>query len=510
MRTFRFFVVTFAALAVLLSVSAAQTSAASVQTSNGHDSVPSLANFTKLADFGNGNGEYPNAPLAQGTDGNLYGTTQLGPWPSNGFAFKMTPTGAFSLFDYSCTENDCTGRGPYVGLVLASDGNFYGTTYEGGDGAYRSNRYPGGTVFQLNPQSGLSTIYSFCSEVGCDDGDSPTSLIQGSDGNLYGTTVTGGLNNLGTVFSLTTGGTLTTLHSFASTEGNVPYAGLIQATDGNFYGTTVGGGSGSYCTYGGGCGTIFKITPQGMLTTLYNFCQQNNCADGFNPIEGLIQAADGSLYGVARYGGANSLPNSTGYGAVFKITTAGVFTSLYSFCALTNCTDGYSPSGILQATDGNFYGATSSGGASYYGTLFKLTSAGVLSTLHDFCPKGGEHCTDGEYPQALAQATDGNFYGVAGYGGHSGHGTAFKVSVGLGAFVETVTASGAAGSSVIILGTNMTGASSVTFNGAAATFTLVSSTEITATVPSGATTGPVVVTTPKGKLQSNKNFMISN
>jgi uncharacterized repeat protein (TIGR03803 family) len=512
MRLSRFFVVVaFVGVVALVSASAAQTSAAGTHAFNGHESVPSLANFTKLADFGNGNGQYPNAPLAQGTDGDLYGTTLRGPYPSNGFAFKMTPGGTFSTFDYPCTTNYCTGYQPYAGLVLASDGNFYGTTYEGGDGAYRTNRYPGGTVFQLNPQTGLSTIYSFCSLVACDDGDDPSSpVIQGSDGNFYGVTPGGGANNLGTVFSVTTDGTLTTLHSFASGEGNFPYGALIQATDGNFYGTTAGGGSGADCTNDGSCGTIFKITPQGTLTTLYNFCEQVNCADGFGPRGSLIQAIDGDLYGVTPEGGASTKSGYSGYGTVFKITTAGAFTSLYSFCSLTNCADGEQPAGILQGTDGNFYGATSYGGASYYGTLFKLTSAGVLTTLHNFCTKGGQLCTDGEYPGPLVQGTDGSFYGVAYQGGRSSHGTAFKVSVGLSAFVETVTASGAAGSSVIILGTNMTGASSVTFNGAAAAFTLVSSTEITATVPSGATTGPVVVTTPRGKLQSGKDFVISD
>jgi uncharacterized repeat protein (TIGR03803 family) len=498
LRTLTLLVLTLPALAL---ASAAQKKVA----------PPPATDFTKLADFGNGNGEYPNAPLAQGTDGNLYGTTQNGPYPSNGFAFKMTLAGTFSTFDYGCTANDCDGYRPYAGLVLASDGNFYGTTYEGGDGAYRSNRDPGGTILQLNPQSGLNTIYSFCSLVACDDGYDPFSpLIQGSDGNLYGVTPSGGTNGLGTVFVATTAGTLTTLYNFASTEGNSPYGGLIQATNGNFYGTTGAGGSGANCTGDGGCGTIFRITSEGTLTTLYSFCQQTNCADGYYPRGSLIQGADGDLYGFTIEGGANTKSGSPNYGTIFKITTAGVFTSLYSFCALTNCADGYSPSGILQATDGNFYGATAEGGASDYGdgTLFKFTSAGVLTTLHDFCPNG-EHCDDGEYPEALVQATDGNFYGVTNEGGRSGHGIAFQLSMGLNPFVETVTASGAPGSSVIILGTNLTGASSVTFNGAAASFTLVSSTEITATIPTGATTGPIVVTTPKGAYTSNKNFQIT-
>jgi uncharacterized repeat protein (TIGR03803 family) len=285
---------------------------------------------------------------------------------------------------------------------------------------------------------------------------------------------------------------------------------VIEASDGNFYGTTDSGGSGANCANEGGCGTIFQITSAGTLTTLYNFCEQTNCADGYGPRGSLIQAGDGNLYGVTFYGGANTKSNNSGYGTVFKITTAGVFTSLYSFCSLTNCVDGYGPSEILQATDGNFYGATYYGGASsYYGSLFKLTSSGVLTTLHNFCTKGGQHCTDGESPEPLVQATDGNFYGLAYQGGLSDHGTAFKLSVGLSAFVETVTASGAPGASVIILGTNLTGASKVTFNGTATAFTLVSSTEITATVPTGATTGPIVVTTPKGTFKSNKNFLIT-
>ena len=472
---------------------------------------PPAADFTKLADFGTGNGEYPNAPLAQGLDGEFYGTTENGPYPSNGFAFKMTATGAFSTFDYSCTENDCTGREPYAGLVLASDGNFYGSTQEGGDGAYRSNRYAGGTIFQLNPESGLTTIYNFCSEVACDDGDAPsTPLTQGSDGNLYGVTPTGGLNALGTAFVVTTSGSLTILYNFISTGGNVPGGGLLQASDGNFYGTTASGGANCTTDGGDGCGTIFQMTPEGTLTTLYNFCQQTNCADGYDPAGSLLQGTDGDLYGVTRLGGITTLTNPGGFGTVFKITTSGVLTTLYSFCELTNCADGETPTGILQATDGNFYGATVYGGASPYGTLFKLTSAGVLTTLHDFCPNKGKYCTDGEYPKALVQGTDGNFYGVANQGGHSGHGTAYRVSVGLDAFVEAVTASGAPGSSVIILGSNLTGASKVTFNGAAATFTLVSSTEITATIPTGATTGPIVVTTPKGVLNSNKNFTVTN
>ena len=270
-------------LAVPAFVALSLAAGSSAQTS------PPAAKFTKLADFGNGNGQYPNAPLAQGLDGGFYGTSQNGPYPSNGFAFKMTPTGAFSTFTYPCTQNYCTGGKPVAGVILASDGNYYGTSSTGGDGTYRTTRDPGGTVFQLNSQSGLSTIYNFCSQVACDDGYSPFSpLVQGTDGNFYGVTNVGGANKLGSVFMVTSGGTLTTLHSFASTEGNSPDGGLLQASDGNFYGTTLYGGTAANCGDSGGCGTIFKITSSGTLTTLYQFCQQSNCADGNQPAAGSL------------------------------------------------------------------------------------------------------------------------------------------------------------------------------------------------------------------------------
>ena len=264
----------------------------------------------------------------------FYGTTQNGPYPSNGFAFKMTPTGAFSTFTYPCTQNYCTGGKPYAGVILASDGNYYGTSSTGGDGTYRTTRDPGGTVFQLNSQSGLSTIYNFCSQVACDDGYLPFSpLVQGTDGNFYGVTNVGGANKLGSVFMVTSGGTLTTLHSFASTEGNSPYwvTASMQRRE-RFDGTTLYGGTAANCGDSGGCGTIFKITSSGTLTTLYEFCQQSTCADGNQPAGSLIQGADGNLYGVTRYGGAHSTATESDYGTVFTITTSALDHSLQLLC----------------------------------------------------------------------------------------------------------------------------------------------------------------------------------
>jgi uncharacterized repeat protein (TIGR03803 family) len=287
------------------------------------------------------------------------------------------------------------------------------------------------------------------------------------------------------VFKITLTGTLTTLHSFDSTDGDAPRA-LVRATDGNFYGTATQGG-----TNGGG--TVFKITPSGKLTTLYNFCSQSGCTDGANPIAGLVQATDGNFYGTATQGGAN------GYGTVFKITPSGKLTTLDSFGPY-----GFPEATLVLATDGNFYGTTSSGGAAGDGTIFKITPSGKLTTLHTF------DGTDGEFTAAaLVQDTNGKFYGTAPGGGANGDGTVFSLSVGLGPFVETQPNSGKVGSAVKVLGTNLIGATSVTFNGTAAVFKVVSASLITTDVPTGATTGTVEVTTPKGTLKSNVAFRVT-
>ena len=237
------------------------------------------------------------------------------------------------------------------------------------------------------------------------------------------------------------------------------------------------------------------------VTTLASF----NGTDGAGPSAALIQATDGNLYGTAYVGGANY------YGTVFKITPSGTLTTLYSFCSQSGCTDGAYPSGALvQSTNGDFYGTTQNGGASDYcgagcGTIFKITPSGTLTTLYSFCSQSG--CTDGENPQAgLVQATDGSFYGTTGGGGAYNFGTVFSLSVGLGPFVETLPTFGKVGAAVKILGTNLTGATSVSFNGTAAVFEVVSSSEITTTVPTGATTGTVQVVTPNGTLSSNVPF----
>src|SRR5271167_3334981 len=414
--------------------------------------------FNTLVNFAGTNGASPNGPLVQGTDGNLYGTTSQGGATGGcgygcGTVFKMTPSGKLTtLYSFCAGGGSCAdGSLPFAGLVQATDGNFYGTTNLGG-AAGSCSGYGCGTVFKITPAGTLTTLYSFCSQPNCADGaQSSAGLVQATDGNFYGTTIGGGAKGFGTVFKITPSGMLTTLHSFCAggypcADGADPEAVLVQATDGNFYGTTSKGGSAS------GGGTVFKITPSGTLTTLYIFCSQGDCSDGYQPYAGLVQATDGNFYGTtSAAGGAN------GGGTVFKITPSGMLTTIYDFCSQQNCLDGdQSYAGLVFATDGKFYGTTSNDGANGEGTIFKITQNGTLTALYNFCSQ--QNCTDGyESQSGLVQGTDGSFYGTTFAGGANGDGTVFSLSAGLAPFVETQPISGNTGAPVIILGTNLTG-----------------------------------------------------
>ena len=326
-------------------------------------------------------GEWPWAGLVQGTDGNFYGTTQRGGASAYcsanggcGTVFKMSASGAL-IWDYSfCSQSNCTdGYWPGAGLVQGTDGNFYGTTQKGG----QSVEY--GTVFKITPSGALTTLYSFSGP----DGQWPLAgLAQGTDGNFYGTTAYGGggFNAEGTVFKITPSGALTTLHTFCSqgypcADGNSPEAGLVQGSDGNFYGTTLYGGA-------NGRGTAFKMTPSGTLMWDYSFCSRSNCADGIYPRADLVQGSDGNFYGTTGFGGAYGCGYPAGCGTVFKITTSGTLTTLYSFCSQGGCTDGeFTIAALVQDSDGNFYGTTMFGGASNDGTVFKLSVGQPIASL---------------------------------------------------------------------------------------------------------------------------------
>src|SRR6516225_8715902 len=382
-------------------------------------------------------------------------------------------------------------------LIQGLDGNIYGTTGSGG-----ANN--AGTAFKMTPDGTLTTLYNFCALSGCGDGNGPGPGVRlGTDGEYYGVTDGGGVVGLGfgTVFRITAAGGLKTLHSFVGTDGAYPNSFLVQGTDGSFYGTTIAGGNLAACS-GSGCGTVFKVTPGGALTMLYKFCSQPNCTDGAVAFDGLVQGTDGNFYGATWQGGAYNL------GTIYKMTPAGALSVIYSFCSQSACTDGANPLWVVPGKDGKFYGTTYNGGANNVGTVFKISPAGKLTTLHSF------DGADGANPiGSLGQDTNGSFYGTTGFGGTSsactgGCGTVFRVSVGLGPFVETVPTSGKVGTPVKILGTNLTGASSVRFNETPAVFKVISKTLISATVPAGASTGFVTVTTSGETLKSNVKFQV--
>jgi uncharacterized repeat protein (TIGR03803 family) len=357
--------------------------------------------FTNLVSFNQTNGALPYAGLIQGKDGNFYGTTSFGGSGGGGTVFQMTPLGSLSnlvLF------NGTNGASPRAGLIQVPNGDFYGTTYNGGSNS-------AGTVFQLTTNGTLTTLVT----LGNTNGAYPLGgLIQGRDGSFYGTTAIGGTNMGGTAFQAMTNGAIATLVSFdvGGNAGKSPYAGLVQASDGSLYGTTYQGGT------NGGYGTIFKLTTNGTFASLYSFSGTN---DGANPYAGLAQGSDGNLYGTTFFGGTN------GYGTVFRFATNSTFTTLVSF---GNTNGAYPQAGVIQASDGNFYGTTSAGGAytndagQGYGTIFEMTTNGTLTTLISF------NGTNGASPQAgLVQSTDGNFYGTTANGGTNGYGTVFRLGI---------------------------------------------------------------------------------
>jgi len=320
---------------------------------------------------------------------------------------------------------------------------------------------------------------------------------------FYGTTQRGGTGNAGTIFKISSSGVLTTLHSFCSeqncTDGGTPTVGLIQGTDGLFYGEADLGGANQQ-------GTLYKISREGTFTTIYAFCSLSDCADGSEPIAGLVQASDGNFYGTTSgLGGGQSTP----YGTVFRITRSGTLTTLHVF----DHTDGSWAGTMIQATDGNLYGTTWNGGLFGGGTLFRISLSGTLTTIYNFCSQSS--CTDGETPiSGLLQETNGEFYGTTELGGANRVcdgfvcGTFFSLSAGLVPFVKAQPTAGKVNSKVSILGNNLSGAISVSFNGVPAAIQVVSNSFIRTTVPTGATTGTIEVKTTRGTLSSSVPFQV--
>jgi len=409
---------------------------------------------------------HPYWGVVQGLNGQLYSTTS-GP-STGGEVFEITTGGQLTTVDKLAGDSQ-------TGLVLATDGNLYGTTFGGGYGS-------SGTVFRVNPHGSLTRLHSFCAQSGCPDGAFPSgNLIQATDGNLYGTTTAGGPacpavdDACGTVFRMTLAGDLTTVYTFClqagCPDGHSPQYSMVQASDGNLYG--VAGGVG---------GEIFRLTLAGELTVLYTFCQQPGCPDGSGPT-GLSIGPDGALYGATE-----------SYPTIFKMALDGTFQVLSQPGG-----PAYSPP--VAANDGNLYGTLAGGGANGYGAIYQITTSGALTVLYSFC-KG---CSSPFGPPF--QATDGNLYGT----GYDTNSTVWRLSLGLAPFVSPLPAYGKKGRQISILGTNLTGATAVSFNGTPAEPFTVNATgsAITTRVPNDATTGPIQVTLANGTvLSSNVPFQV--
>jgi uncharacterized repeat protein (TIGR03803 family) len=400
--------------------------------------------LTPLWEFGglsnDADGGSPGAALIQGRDGNFYGTSG---WTNevNCTVFKITPAGTLTtLWHFGSLSNNADGTSLMSGLVQGRDGDFYGTTARGGTNGYF------GTIYKITTAGTLTPLWQFGSLSNFADGFRPNAgLVQGNDGNFYGTTGGGQPLSSGTVFRITSDGSLTTLYTFGNFVGDGfgPYASLVQGSDGNFYGTTGSGGAFNH-------GTVFKITPAGMLTNIWHF---TNGLDGGFPLAEVVQGPDGFFYGTTYSGGTSNL------GVIYKITSAGTLTPLWQFGSLSNDADGAHPNAALVlGSDGSFYGTCSSGGTNTYhsvGTVFRITTTGTLTPLWQFGSLSNyPFSADGDLPHGgLVQGVDGNFYGTTTFGGTNGigqYGTVFKLCVPLNPPANQINSLNVADSNIVI------------------------------------------------------------
>ena len=372
---------------------------------------------------GSNDGAVPTS-LVLGSDGNLYGATFPGGAYQQGMVFKLLTNGTESPL-YSFKGNggvvaSTDGAGP-ASLIQGSDGNLYGTTRVGGV-------HNEGPVFSITTAGAETVIFSFTGHggvAGSTDGASPVGLVEGSDLSFYGTTQLGGANDLGTAFNITTNGVETVLYSFgggptgatSATDGASPAGPLIQGSDGNFYGTTHSGGTNN-------AGTVFNMTSLGVETVLYSF---GGGSDGEFPDAGLVEGNDGNFYGTTYLAG------TFGGGTVFRVTPAGVEAVIHNFSGgghMTGSTDGANPSaGLMLGADGNLYGTTRAGGPQFFGgTLYKITKSGVETILYSF---GGlnEGSIDGDTPTlGVVSDSHGTIYGTTAGGGTFNKGVVFKAT----------------------------------------------------------------------------------
>jgi uncharacterized repeat protein (TIGR03803 family) len=421
-----------------------------------HDFIPSAGNLL-----------YP-AQLAQGLDGNFYGTLPFAGVAGFGQVFQVTPSGQTTVF---FTFDSSNGSYPQSGLTLGTDGNFYGSTFDGGTFGW-------GTVFKITQSGVMTTLHHFTGNVAKDGANPYCSPVQGTDGNFYGTT------DSGTAYRISSSGRFHLLNKSLPGHSVGP---LILARNGNFYGVTLNGGNDDE-------GTIFRMTRVGAVTILYSFVYG---VTGSNPYGPLVEGPDGSLYGTTT-AGAQFLG-----GTIFKLSPGhgGAVSVVYYFAQ--NATGFDAIAGPVLGTDGNLYGATIAGGTDFVGVLFRSSTSGAYEVLYDM------DNTHGANPASTQiQGTNGKFYGLANPGGLYNGGVFYSLDAGLRPFVSLVNGQGKVGTNVVILGQGLTGTTKVSFHGKSARFKIITDTSLTARVPEGATNGLVKVTTPSGTLKSNRAFRV--
>lgn len=345
-------------------------------------------------------GSNPRSPLLLAADGNYYGTTSEGGTKSDGTVFKLAWNGTLTiLHDFAGAD----GAAPHAGLIQGSDGMLYGTCSSGTGSAAN------GTVFKISTTGILKTLHMFTG-ANNDGADPEGGVVEGNDGNYYGTTAGGGIEGWGMTYKLSSTGVFSQFYVFQFTDGWHPKASMILGKDGNFYGTASANAA-------NGVGGVFKLTPGGAYTLLYSFGAKPAEADGSTPDAPLIQGVDGALYGATSAGGTAS------DGTVFRITTAGKLTTLHSF---TGGAEGADPEGgLVQGIDGWFYGGTNQGGTDNWGTLYKVSAAGAFSDIYPFTFTEGWHPLD-----SPIIGLDGNYWMTASANGSKGDGTAFEFETG--------------------------------------------------------------------------------
>lgn len=455
-------------------------------------------------------GAYPFGGVTLGLDGNLWGTTQGGGKDGAGTVFKMTPAGTLTtLYSFTNGNDDSA---PIFTLLQGQDGNMYGVSEEQYNGQY-------GSFFKMSTK-GKVTPHPFAYT----NGASPSLPVQGTDGNFYGTTQVGGDKTCrcGVVYKATAAGKITVLHYFTGYQSSTQYDGsrpigiLVQGSDGNFYGTTYQGGALNV-------GTVFKVSPSGSYTLLYSF--GSVAGDGTLPIAGLTAGTDGNFYGVTGNGGTKNT------GIIFKITPKGSETLLYNFCSVS-CYDGiYPTTPLLQHTNGKFYGNTSGnslGGAVFYSFDMGLKpfvqmvlSAGPVGSTVEILGQGFTGASSVKFngTSATFKVISDTYLTAKVPAGATAGGVSVATSSGTLAsnrvflVVPTITSftptSGPVGTQVVVSGSGFTGVTSVKFGSKAAAFTVNNDSTITATVPTGAKTGKISATSAGGKATSKTAFTVT-